>query len=109
MGDGLPEWMLGAKTPMEVEVTGVPRTPVEDPRLGIDVPATAKGTPRQRLVAIGDSLTHGFQSGAIYNTALSFPAIVAHEMGWYDHFRQPSYFREGGLPLNIALFGRILL
>lgn len=96
MGDGLPEWMLDAKTPTEVEVTGVPRPDVEDSRLGVDVPAAAEGTPRHRLVAIGDSLTHGY------------PAITAHEMGWYDHFRHPSYFGEGGLPLNLALFGRIL-
>jgi hypothetical protein len=34
MGAGLPEWMLDAKTPTEVEVTGVLRTPLEDPRLG---------------------------------------------------------------------------
>jgi hypothetical protein len=43
MGAGLPEWMLDAKTP--TEVTGVPRTPVEEPRLGVDVSATAEGTP----------------------------------------------------------------
>ncbi len=66
MGDGLPEWMLDAKTPTEVEVTGVPRTPVEELRLGVDFPATAEGTMRHRLVAIGYSLTHCFQSGAIY-------------------------------------------
>ena len=96
MGDGPPKWMLDAKTPTEAEVTGVPRTPVEDPRLGVDVLA-AEGTLRHRLVAIGGSLTHGY------------PAIIAHEMGWYGHFRQPSYFEEGGLPLNFALFGRILL
>jgi hypothetical protein len=109
MGAGVPEWMLDAKMPTEVEITSVPRTPVEDPRLGADVPDTAKGIPRHRLVAIGDSLTHGLQSGAMYNTEVSYPAIIAHEMGWYEHFRQPSYFGEGGLPLNLALFGRILL
>lgn len=38
-----------------------------------------------------------------------YPAIIAREVGWYGHFRRPSYFGEGGLPLNIALFGRILL
>jgi hypothetical protein len=108
MSDGLPEWMIDAKTPAEVEVTSVPRTPVDDPRLGVDVPAAAEGTPRHRLVAIGDSLTHGFQSGAIYNTDVSYPAIIAHEMGWYDHFRHPRYFGEGGLPLNLELLIREL-
>jgi len=97
MGDGLPEWMLDAKAPTDVEVTSAPRTPAEDPRLVVDVPAAAEGTPRHRLVATGDSLTHGY------------PAITAHEMGWYEHFRQPSYLGEGGLPLNLALCGRMLL
>jgi hypothetical protein len=107
MGAGLPEWMLDAKTP--TEVTGVPRTPSRIRGWGVDVPATAEGTPRRRLVAIGDSLTHGFQSSTIYNTEVSYPAIIAHAMGWYGHFRQPNYFGEGGLLLNLALFGRILL
>jgi hypothetical protein len=101
--------MLDAKTPTEVEVTGVRSTPVEGPRLGVDVPDTAKGTPHRRLVAIGDSLTHGSQSSAIYSVVVSNPAIVAHEMGRYDNFRHPSYFGEGGLPLDLALFSRILL
>lgn len=96
MGDGPPKWMLDAKTPTEVEVTSVLRTPLEDPRLGVDVPA-AEETPRHRLVAIGDSVTHGY------------PAIIAHEVGRYGHFSQPSYFGEGGLPLNLALFGLILV
>lgn len=97
MGDGPPKWMLDAKTPTEAEVTGVLGSPVEDPRPGVDVPAAAERTPRHRLVAIGDSLTHGY------------PAIIAHEMGWYGHFSQPSYFGEGGLPHDLALFGLILL
>jgi hypothetical protein len=37
INDGLPEWMLDKETPPEVVITGVPRKPVEDPRLGIDV------------------------------------------------------------------------
>ncbi len=83
------------------KITGVPRTPVEDPSLGIHVKVTAEDTPRHRLVAIGDSLTHGFQSGAIFNTDLSYPAIVAHALGWSDYFRYPSYFGQGGIPLNL--------
>lgn len=105
---GLPEWMLDEKTPPEVEITGVPRTPIEDPSLGIDVGASAEGTPRHRLVTIGDSLTHGFQSGAIYNTNLSYPAIIAHELGWSDQFRYPGYYGEGGLPLNLEFLIREL-
>jgi len=67
----------------------------------MDVEVAAEGTPRHRLVAIGDSLTHGFQSGAIYSTDLSYPATIAYEMGWYDPFRHPSYFGQGKLPLNL--------
>ena len=55
-----------------------------------------------KLVAIGDSLTQGVQSGAIYKTELSFPALIAEAMG----LRVPSDFRVprfpgSGLPLNI--------
>ena len=35
-------------------------------------------------MTIGDSLTHGFQSGAIYNTQISYPRIIAWEMGWSE-------------------------
>lgn len=52
------------------------------PTLGYPVEAVVRGLPPHRLVAIGDSLTHGFQSGAIYNTELSYPAITSHELGY---------------------------
>ena len=108
MMDGLPGGMRDEKTPPEVQVTDEPREPVRDPSLGIEVEVATEGTPRHRLVAIGDSLTHGFQSGAIYNTDLSYPAIIAHEMGWYDKFRHPSYFGQGRLPLNLEFLIREL-
>jgi hypothetical protein len=88
MSDSLPEWILDAKTPAEVEVTGVLRTPVEDSRLGVDRYCYRGRYPTSPSVAIEDPLTHGFQSGAIYNIDVSYPAIIAHEMGWYVHFRQ---------------------
>jgi hypothetical protein len=37
-----------------------------------------------KLVAIGDSLTQGFQSLAISRTDLSFPAMIAERMGLLD-------------------------
>ncbi|WP_346158735.1 hypothetical protein [Streptomyces roseiscleroticus] len=67
-----------------------------------------EGEPLHRLVAIGDSLTQGFQSAAIFHTDLSFPAIVAHELGWADRFRYPRYDGYGGLPLNLELLLRDL-
>ena len=55
-----------------------------------------------RLVAIGDSLTQGFKSGSILETNLSYPAILAWEMGLgEDEFRYPAFAGHGGLPLNI--------
>jgi hypothetical protein len=108
MAEKLPKYMLDPKTPSEVEVSDTPREPVEDPTLGIDVKVTAKEKPINRLVTIGDSLTHGFQSGAIYNTDLSWPAIIAHEMGWQQFFRYPNYFGYGGLPLNLEFLIREL-
>jgi hypothetical protein len=108
MAEKLPERMLDPKTPEEVEVTDTPREPVEDPTLGIEVDREAEGTPTNRLVTLGDSLTHGFQSGAIYNTDLSWPVIVAHEMGWERFFRYPNYFGFGGLPLNLEFLIRHL-
>jgi hypothetical protein len=108
MSDRLPKSMLDEKTPEEVVVTDRPPEPVWDPTFGIEVVPGAEGTPRHRLVAIGDSLTHGFQSGAIHNTDVSYPAIIAHEMGWLRFFRYPSYFGLGGLPLNLEFLIREL-
>ncbi|MDC0766503.1 hypothetical protein [Streptomyces sp. HD] len=87
----------------------VPREPQDDPRLGIPVDTGSwRGRPPHRLVAIGDSLTQGFQSGAIFHTDLSYPAVVAHELGWAGQFRRPTYDGFGGLPFNIERFLREL-
>ena len=97
-------------TPEEVveRVAAGPRMPVFDPTLGHDAPKGGRGTPRHRLVTIGDSLSHGFQSGAIYNTHLSYPAIIARELGWFDSYRYPRYGGAGGLPLNLEYILRDL-
>jgi hypothetical protein len=98
-----------SKTPNDVIITKAPREPTFDSTLGIEVKLPPQNDPpRHRLVTIGDSLTHGFQSGAIFNTDISFPAIIAYEMGWYENFRRPSYQGYGGLPLNIELLLRTL-
>jgi hypothetical protein len=104
----LPEHMLDSKTPDEVMVTDTPREPVTDSTLGIEVAVEGEGTPRHPLVTLGDSLTHGFQSGAVHNTDLSYPAIIAHELGCYERFRKPDYFGLGGLPLNLEFLIREL-
>lgn len=52
-----------------------------------------------RLVALGDSLTHGFQSFAIYNTDRSYPKLIAESLGLSDdEFRVPSYRPASGAP-----------
>ena len=85
------------------------REPAFDPTLGIQVDRPASGpTPPNRLVALGDSLTHGFQSGAVFATDLSYPAIIAYELGWLDSYRYPRYPGYGGLPLNLELLLREL-
>lgn len=85
-----------------------PRGPYTDPRLGVPVTTAWRGAPRHRLVTLGDSLTQGFQSCAVFRTALSYPGIIAHELGWGDRFRQPSYEGCGGLPLNLEMLLRDL-
>jgi hypothetical protein len=96
--------------PEEVKkrAVGEPRIPEFDPTLGLTVKVKTKGEPPTRLVTIGDSLTHGFQSGAVFNTDISYPAIIAYELGWLDRFRYPRYLGNGGLPLNVELLLREL-
>jgi hypothetical protein len=84
------------------------RAPSTDPTLGVDVDAGGRGEPPNRLVTIGDSLSQGMQSAAVFATDLSSSAIVAHELGWLDRFRFPRYPGRGGLPLNLELLARDL-
>jgi len=84
------------------------REPVTQSDLGIEVNVDRRGQPEHRLVTIGDSLTHGFQSGAIFNTDLSYPAMIARELGWYGSFRHPKYPGYGGIPLNLELLVRVI-
>ncbi|BAZ12263.1 hypothetical protein NIES4071_40930 [Calothrix sp. NIES-4071] len=96
------------KTPPDVEIRFEARKPNTDPTLGIAVNIPKIGNHQHRLVTIGDSLTHGFQSGAIFNTSLSYPAIIAKEMGWKE-IRYPVYSGpQGGLPLNLEYLSRDL-
>ncbi|MBA8793792.1 hypothetical protein FHX74_001397 [Friedmanniella endophytica] len=87
---------------------GPARVPEFDPTLGLPVQRASGPEPRHRLVTIGDSLTHGFQSGAIHNTDLSWPAILAYELGWFDQYRFPIYPGFGGLGLNLEYLLRDL-
>jgi len=97
--------------PPEVQVRSEPRRPVEDPTLGVPVSVEAPAAlPRHRLVTVGDSLTHGFMSGAIRRTDLSWPAITAYELGLSaEQFTFPTYewpTGPGGLPLDLERLAR---
>ena len=62
-----------------------------------------------KLVAIGDSITQGFQSLAISSTDLSPPALIAERMGLDDlSFRTPDFSGAGGLPFNLEWMARKL-
>ena len=87
---------------------GYMREPVFDPTLATNVSVRGKGQPKHRLVVIGDSLSHGFQSGAIFNTDISYPAMIANELGWGSRFRYPRYGGLGCLPMNIEYLCRDL-
>ncbi len=86
-----------------------PRVPVFDPTLAIGVDRSRfGGVPTHRLVAVGDSLLQGFQSGAVYRTEVSVPAVLAYELGIFPTFRYPRFGGPGGLPLNIEYLLRRL-
>ena len=69
--------MRDAGTPFDnVVVTATAREPVTNATLGIAVAAAGAdaAVPAHRLVTVGDSLTHGVSSGAVFHTDLSWPA-----------------------------------
>jgi hypothetical protein len=65
-----------------------------------------------KLAAIGDSLTMGFSSGAIYKTQFSYPAMIARALRAQDSFRAPEFDIDkgatGGFPLNLETLLRML-
>lgn len=107
-GDDVPDEFKSPDTPPDVKVRLQARAPELDSTLGIPLDRGAAAPGRHRLVVLGDSLTHGYQSNAIFNTDLSWPAMIATELGWYDTFLHPQYRRFGGLPLNLEYLLREL-
>ncbi len=83
------------------------RAPVVDPTLGIDVPAPGGGDRAHPLVAVGDSLTQGFQHYAVHDTSLSWPALLADLLG--TPFARPVDRGPGGYPLNLEFLARRVL
>jgi hypothetical protein len=65
--------------------------------------------PKHRLVVLGDSLSQGVQSGAVFTPELSYPAQVAAALGMTpEDFRFPGYTYLGGFPVNIEYLLRRL-
>ncbi len=111
-----------SEVPAEVEIHREARRPEADPTLGIAVAAAPAAETTHRLVTLGDSISHGFMSGAIFRTEVSWPAIVAYELGLRlappvadpsppDVFRYPVYEPPngpGGLPVDVERLLRAL-
>jgi hypothetical protein len=109
MARPLSDSMRAPGTPDSVEIRSEAREPTFDPRAGTPaLPAAAAPPAAHRLVVVGDSLAQGFMSGAIHETKLCFPKIIAWEMGWDDRLRVPTYGGPGGLPLNLEYLVRRL-
>jgi hypothetical protein len=111
-----------SEIPAEVDVRREPRQPEADPTLGIAVASPPTRTATHRLVTMGDSISHGFMSGAVFRTEVSWPAIVAYELGLRlappaadpappNVFRYPVYEPPdgaGGIPFDIERLLRAL-
>lgn len=95
-----------AGTPEEIQdtMTWDLRPPEAQADLGVPVTLPPLNQPPpNRLVVLGDSISHGFKSFAIAETNLSWPAIVARYAG-FDPFRFPKYLGPEqcqGLPFNL--------
>ena len=106
MVSSLPAEYLDPGTPPEVVVTDQIRPLITDSTLGVPLGVPGPGLPsvpdppRHQLVTVGDSLTHGMSSGAVFHTGLSWPALVARSLG--TGLVVPIYGGPlDGLPLNI--------
>lgn len=105
-----PPELVAPGTPAEVRIRTQARIPETDPTLGVEVPQPkdSSSSPQHRLVVLGDSLSQGCQSLGLFHTDLSFPAIIASELGCFDSFRRPAYSAFEGLPLNLEYLVREL-
>ena len=106
MSDLPPEY-LDANTPDDVVVTDTAPARIIDPTLGVALGERSATVPlppahpAHALVAVGDSLTHGVSSGAVFHTGLSWPAQAAAAIGVTD-FAVPAYGGPlDGLPMNL--------
>ena len=94
--------------PPSVVVTLEAPPPLASSDLGIHVTMPAVLPAKHPLVTVGDSLTDGFQSGAVFNTDLSWAVLVARAGGYATSFLRPHYDKFGGLPFNLEYIERLL-
>ncbi len=117
LAEGEPVPRPPAGSPPELKIRWEAPMPIVASRADLDLPhhpdATERGGACQhRLVTIGDSISQGFKSLAISETSLSWPAMVAHELGLdetgftYPTFPGPD--EAPGLPLNLEALFRTL-
>lgn len=67
-----------------------------------------KHSNKYKLVTLGDSLTQGFKNGGIYRTDLSYPAFLARCFEPSNHFDQPLFTAQTGIPVNLEMLIRDL-
>ena len=100
---------LDPETPSDVVVTDRIRPLITDPTLGVPLGnggPSVLANPARRLVTVGDSLTHGMSSAAVFFTDRSWPALVASAIG-AKGFSYPKYGGPlDGLPLNLEALAR---
>lgn len=102
------------RTPDDVIVSDIRANRRDDPTVGEEI-GPPSGThpkvpdaPARKLVAIGDSMTHGVTSGAVFFTDRSWPALVAETLK-LPAFPAPSCSGPlDGLPLNLERLARRL-
>lgn len=101
-------------TPPDVDVQDHRPPNIGDPTLAVPLLEPIVGLPvvpadpKHKLVTLGDSITHGLISGAVYATHLSWPAMAAAALG-IPQFTYPKYAGPlDGLPLNLEALVRKL-
>lgn len=102
-GLGRPQEAVDPRSPQGSPVQSPPRFPsYPDPTLGVVTSHNWVGQSRHRLVALGDSFTQNFQSGALQDNSWSHPTMIARALGTLNNFRYPTTIGPaGGAPLNI--------
>ena len=102
--------LLPAGTPQEVidfvAATPSGKAPTADSKMGVTVRRLDQQPAAHKLVVLGDSLSHGFQHGAVQHTDRSWGSILAEELG--VSYRTPNFDIATGMPVNLDAVARTL-